>query len=193
MSVPPVTFAAIEFIPSVFTDTPSVLNTTAHVVHRTPFPSTVKESDAISLLHDHGFIISLDPHLSQYNEIPLKEASQPLPSNIDPNAETKCYQVTDIMHNLPAGLWDSNIESTVHYTNLEKGVFVRMQSPLSINLKTEWKVATQDDGTLELLIECTIACSRLLVGIVRGQSEANQPEMCRKLIEKLVGEKEPQP
>ncbi|KAK3300815.1 uncharacterized protein B0H64DRAFT_334386 [Chaetomium fimeti] len=122
-------------------------------------------------------------------------------------AETvpECYRVTDIVHAIPAGIWDTNVVSIFELTDIEDGLFVRIRSPLSIVMETFWRVREvagaeegegggddDDDGEagpgLELVEDVTIRCSRLLVGIVKGQCETDWEGIHGKMVARLDGE-----
>lgn len=96
----------------------------------------------------------------------------------------------DRVHALPAGLWDSDAVSTSEMVNLERGVFVRLRSPLSIVMETVWEVREVEggDGELEVVEESVISCSRFLAGIVKGQCEANWKAIHEKLLRIMKGE-----
>lgn len=126
------------------------------------------------MLHDLDFFINCDPCLSKY-ELLEKEVSEPvLPvDRIKPQGPTSRYKILDIVENVPKGIWGSNVESTYEFTEIERGLFSRVQSPLSINMETVWEVRDAEDGDgLELVEDAQIHCSKLLVGIVRGQCES---------------------
>lgn len=53
---------------------------------------------------------------------------------------TSCYRVTDIVHAIPAGIWDTNVVSTYELTKIRDGIFVRIRSPLSTMLETFWEI-----------------------------------------------------
>jgi hypothetical protein len=104
-----------------------------------------------------------------------------------------CYRVTDIVHAIPAGIWDTNVVSTYEFTDIRDGLFVRIRSPLSVVMDTFWEVGEVDgdgDGEkgLELVEDVTIQCSRLLIGIVRGQCENGWEKIHAKMIARLEGE-----
>ncbi|KAK4105905.1 hypothetical protein N658DRAFT_417058 [Parathielavia hyrcaniae] len=105
---------------------------------------------------------------------------------------TTCYRVTDVVHAVPAGIWDTNVVSTYEFTDIRDGVFVRIRSPLSIVMDTFWEVREVDgdgDGEgLELVEDMTISCSRLLMGLVRGQCENGWGKIHAKMIARLEAE-----
>ncbi len=102
-----------------------------------------------------------------------------------------CYRVTDIVHAIPAGIWDTRVVSVYEFTLIREGVFVRIRSPMGVVMETFWRVGEgegTEDGRLVLVEDVTIRCSRLLVGIVRGQCEGNWRGIHGKVVERLEGE-----
>ncbi|CAI4216299.1 unnamed protein product [Parascedosporium putredinis] len=98
-------------------------------------------------------------------------------------------KLTDRVHALPAGLWDSDVVSTYEFTDLEKGMFVRLRSPLSVMMETVWEVREVEGspGALELVEEVNISCSRLLVGVIKGQCEGNWKGIHEKMVALMEG------
>lgn len=93
------------------------------------------------------------------------------------------YSVTDKVHTLPAGLWDSNVVSTNEFVNIEKGVFVRLYSPLNVLLETAWTVRENANGGIELVEDVVIKASRLLVSTVKNMCSTNWPTIHGKLVD----------
>ncbi|KAM0332392.1 hypothetical protein ACHAQA_002671 [Verticillium albo-atrum] len=158
----------------------SFLNTTQTLTHLTPIPPPATRTDSIAMLHDHEHFVRCSPAMSKF-ELTTEPAAAPLPAGITPLADTKCYQVTDIVHALPAGLWDSDIVSTYEFTNLADGLFVRIRSPMGIVLETVWSITEEGDGH-QMREEVTIKCSRFLVGVIKGQCEGNWKVIHAKMI-----------
>ena len=104
-----------------------------------------------------------------------------------------CYRVTDIVHAIPAGIWDTNVVSTYEFVDVQDGVFVRIRSPLSVVMETFWEVRAVDakengDGGekgLELVEDVTIRCSRLLVGLVKKECENGWEGIHAKMYKRL--------
>lgn len=101
-----------------------------------------------------------------------------------------CYRVTDVVHAIPAGIWDTRVVSVYEFTLIGDGVFVRIRSPMGVVLETFWRVREDaDEGGLLVLVEdVTVRCSRLLVGIVRGQCEGNWRGIHGKVVARLERE-----
>ncbi|KAK3310687.1 uncharacterized protein B0T15DRAFT_519109 [Chaetomium strumarium] len=207
----------------------SFLTTTAKMVHSSRLPASTTRAQALAMLADYEFFLSCDPHLQRFELIPPSDATNlnpPLsipdtvksqlrsgapaatsssPSSQDSDNRTPimlptCYRVTDVVHAIPAGIWDTNVVSTYEFTLIRDGIFVRIRSPLSVVIDTFWEIreaAAKDDdggdkgvglGGLELVEDMTITCSRLLVGLVKGQCEAGWAGIHAKMIARLEGE-----
>ncbi|KAK3354323.1 hypothetical protein B0H65DRAFT_447987 [Neurospora tetraspora] len=166
----------------------SFLSTKAQLVHKSPIPPKTTREQAIELLQDDEFLLSCDPHLAKCE--PLIPSTPPtVPSAVEPRVlgETKSYKVTDVIHTLPAGLWDSNVVSTYEFAKLDTGLFVRIRSPLSMVMETVWEIKEGPDGGLEIVENVEISCSRLLIGIAKGQCESAWEGIHGKMLKRLEG------
>ncbi|KAJ9142118.1 hypothetical protein NKR23_g7369 [Pleurostoma richardsiae] len=166
----------------------SFFNTSATVSHSSKLPAGSTHEAGIKMLQDHEFFLHCDPHMTEFKLVPLKDAA-PLPDSVKPldGRSTQAYQVTDMVHTLPAGLWDSNVISTYEFTDIEGGLFVRIRSPLSIVMDTIWQIKEGDDGGLELVEDVSINCTRLLVGVVKSQCENGWQKIHAKMMSRLEG------
>ncbi|KAK3341730.1 hypothetical protein B0T25DRAFT_574074 [Lasiosphaeria hispida] len=163
---------------------------TTSILHSSPLPAGVTKEQAIAMLSDHAFFLSCDPLLSKFE--PLTPPSPPaVPDTITAQARgtrpTTCFTVTDIVHTIPAGLWDTNVVSTYEFTDIADGVFARIRSPLSVVLDTLWEVK-QGAAGLELVEAATITCSKLLVGVVKSQCENGWHKIHAKMLARLEEE-----
>ena len=142
------------------------------------------------MLRDYDFFLQCDPHMSKF-EVLKTDSPPPVPDTVEALSETKSYQVTDVVHTLPAGLWDSNVVSTYEFTDISKGVFVRIRSPLGVVMDTVWEIKENDKGRLELVEDIFINCSKLLVGVVKSQCEGGWQKIHEKMIGRLKEEAGP--
>ncbi|POR30876.1 Uncharacterized protein TPAR_08941 [Tolypocladium paradoxum] len=166
----------------------SLFNTTAALQHATSIPAGIAPERGVELLQGHEFFIQCDPHMIKYEAIDTPSDPEPtLPDDrgVKAVAAPKCYQVTDKVHALPAGLWDSDVVSTYEFINIERGVFVRIRSPLNTTMETVWEIRESDDGGSELVEDVVIKCSRLLVGIVKNTCETGWKGIHGKMVGKL--------
>jgi hypothetical protein len=171
----------------------AAFNTTATLHHVTTLPSGTTFDATIALLQNHDLLIKLDPEHASYETLP------PAPSD-SPN--TKRYKVTDHMHALPKGLWDSTVTFESHITNLDDGVEWFVKAPLGLVQKTTWRLVRSEDvgkgketvwegegkeGEWCLVEDAEIRASRLLVGTVKGKCESNWRGIHERFIGHLQG------
>ena len=156
---------------------PPVFNTTANLHHVTPLPPGVSFSAALPYLQNHDLLIRLDPELVNYETLPSEEATP----------ETKRYKVTDNMHTLPKGLWDTTVNFEAQITNTEDGVIWVIKAPLGLVQRTTWRLVKTEDldkgkGKVTeenkesewiLVEDVEIKANRLVVGTVKGKCEDN--------------------
>lgn len=148
------------------------------------------------MLSDHEFLVRCDPVLDKYER--LTSSTPTIPDDIAPRLRTdinpspgNSYKVTDIVHAIPAGIWDTNVVSTFEFTDVDTGLFVRVKSPMGIIIDTLWEVKEGEGSQgLELTENVTVTCSRFLVGAVKGQCESGWKQMHAKLLERLKADVE---
>ena len=124
---------------------------------------------------------------------PIATPSKPVPTipedrKVTAIASPECYRVTDRVSTLPAGLWNSDVLSTYEFISIEKGVFVRIRSPLNTVMETIWHVRDTETGASELVEDVVIKCSRLLVSFVKGQCDGDWKAIHDKMMAKLKEE-----
>lgn len=150
----------------------AVLNSTGNLLIRTKLPPGVTQKQGVAMLHDRDFFINCDPLLEKY-EATGEVADPSLPDRITAIGPTTSYRIVDIVPNIPKAVWGSSVESTYEFTNVERGLFCRIHSPMNVLMEALWEVRDADDGEgLELVEDADIRCSKLLLGIVKSQCEA---------------------
>nr|CEG05434.1 unnamed protein product [Fusarium clavum]CEG05935.1 unnamed protein product [Fusarium clavum] len=127
--------------------------------------------------------------MTKYEALPTPEPAPSIPDTLElkPVAQPDCYSVTDRVHTLPAGLWDSDVASTYEFIDLEKGVFVRTRGPVGLVLETVWEIEETADGGLKIIENVTISCSRLMLGMIKSSCEAGWKGVHGKMLERLEG------
>ncbi|KAI1109044.1 hypothetical protein F5Y14DRAFT_433997 [Nemania sp. NC0429] len=107
----------------------------------------------------------------------------------------RIYEVVDHM---PNPVWSSHVVSREEFVDHDEGTWVRIRSPLGVVMETRWSIRERsgkggskggeenDEGTLELVEDVVINCSRLVMGIVKGQVENNWKGIHKQIIDKLV-------
>ncbi|KAI1369240.1 hypothetical protein F5Y08DRAFT_334652 [Xylaria arbuscula] len=158
------------------------------------------------------FFLLCDPHYTSHKSLPqppetaadpasvaaarkhfeLPEELQPLTStakHAGPGPVVKIYEVVD---ELPNPVWSSNVVSREEFVDHNEGTWVRIKSPMGVVMETRWSIRENDEkeGILELVEDVFINCSRLVMGIVKGQVENNWRGIHKKLIDKLVKDAE---
>lgn len=164
------------------------LNTTQTLTHASPLPAGTTRDLALAMIRDDEHFLNCNPHKSKHEPVPTPSDPPPAPPPDSTRAlgETRCYKVTDVVHTLPAGLWDSEVVSTYEFVDVADGVFVRIRSPMGVVLETVWSISGGGDGaktpTPEMREQVTIKCSRLLVGPVKGACQSNWKSIHENLI-----------
>lgn len=162
-----------------------MFSTTATLRNSTSVPRGITREECVQLLQGHEFFIQCDPHMIEYELMDTPsdpEPAPPLGRGVTAVAAAECYRVTDKVHALPAGLWDSDVVSTYEFINIERVVFVRIRSPMNTTLETVWEVEETEDGRLALVEDVVIQCSRFLIGIVKGTCESGWQGIHEKMI-----------
>lgn len=174
----------------------TALNTTATLHHVSPMPRGTAPDKAIAALHNHDLLIRFDPEFVHYETLPTDAAV--------PNA--KRYKITDHMHALPKGLWDSTVTFEAEMTDTEEGILWIIKAPLGLVQRTTWRCLRTDtladedrklvDGVVSewsLVEDVEITANRLLVGTVKGKCEQNWPGSHGKFIQYLKDGSQPPP
>lgn len=151
-------------------------------------PEGVPADKVIEMLQAHEFYLKCNPHMTKFESVETPQ--DPFPTipearQLTGTSEPDCYKVTDKVHTLPAGLWDSNVESRYEFINVERGVFVRIRSPLNSMMETVWTARENEDGTIELVEDVLITASRVLVGTITSMCEAGWSGIHQSMMAKL--------
>jgi hypothetical protein len=118
------------------------------------------------------------------------------PPEANDSPETKRYNITDVMHTLPRGLWDTDVSFSAEITDIENGVEWIVRAPLGLVQKSLWTVEAaserdrgEEDEAVEgrwvLVEDVEIRCSRLLIGTVKGKCEENWRGVHERWVGKL--------
>ncbi|OAA74044.1 hypothetical protein ISF_00945 [Cordyceps fumosorosea ARSEF 2679] len=161
-------------------------NTTTTLLHVSAVPAGVPAAKLVQGLQDHENYIKHNPHMARYEPIPPGGNHPTIPAarGVAATGAPDCYRVTDKVHTLPAGLWDSDVVSTYEFIDVEGGVFVRIRSPMGVVMESLWLARETADGAVELVEEQVISASRLLMGTVKSMSEAGWKDIHSSMIKK---------
>jgi len=171
----------------------AVFSGVGRITHSSKLPKGTTKEQGIAMLSDHIFFLHCDPHLVKYEAVTPDtppEIPEAMQAQVRGGKATQVFKVTDLVHTIPAGLWDSNVVSTYEITDITDGLFVRIHSPLSIVMDTVWEIKADEDGELELVESMTINCSRLLMGVVKSQCENGWAQIHAKMLGRLEGKEE---
>lgn len=166
-----------------------MLNTSQTLKHVTALPEDVDRAKGLKLFHEHKFFIESGAPTVKCEVIDTP--SNPAPQlasarNLKGIAPPKSYEVTEKIHTLPAGLWDSNVTSTYEFTNAENGVFIRIKSPMNTFMESLWTIEAKADGSgYELVEDILIKCSRLLMSTVKGSCETQWKKTHQQIIDAM--------
>ena len=175
--------------PAYATLTAVVFNTSAHLHHRTPLPAGTTLAQAQRVFRNHDALLRLDPDLQHYEETTTTATTGGTGDDSAQPPNTRIYRVTDVMHALPAHLWDTTVAFTAEITDRSDGVEWVVRAPLGLVQTSLWTVerAGEGEGGEEsagdgggaaeerwvLVEDVTIRCSRFLVGTVKAKCEEN--------------------
>ncbi|KAI6088793.1 hypothetical protein F4821DRAFT_82174 [Hypoxylon rubiginosum] len=176
-------------------------------------PGKVTKEAAVALLHDHDFFLKTDPHhVSHRTLAPVTEDEKE--SSADAAAARQTYQlprdvepvgrpavcVYEVVDHVPNPVWSSSVVSREELVSVKDGLFVRIRSPLAVVMETRWYVrerkgavvdnngekGEEGEAELELVEDCEITCSKLLVGIVKGQVDNNWQGIHARIMARMV-------
>ncbi|KAM4059831.1 hypothetical protein HRG_002545 [Hirsutella rhossiliensis] len=90
-----------------------------------------------------------------------------------------------MVYALSAGLWDSDVVSTYEFIVVKRGVFVPVRSPITTTLKTVWEIHEAEDGSLALVEDVVMHCSRFFIAIVKSTCESGWRDFHGKIFREL--------
>ncbi|MCJ1379871.1 hypothetical protein MMC17_002974 [Xylographa soralifera] len=155
-------------------------------------PPATSVPSAIAILHDHDWLIRLDPELDSYM-LSLPDASIAgiqIAEKEKSHGSIKTYKVIDNMSGIPKSLYDVKVNIEIQITDVIEGVDFLVHAPLGVVQRAKWRIVNDvgEQGAWQLSIETEITCLRLLMGIVRGKGETNVPMMGKAFTERLKKE-----
>ncbi|GAP83426.1 putative polyketide synthase protein [Rosellinia necatrix] len=189
----------------------SFLSSTSVSVNASPIPSIVRKEDAVALLHDHEFFLLCDPHYQSHKTLPQPPETEGEPASVDAarrhfklpetleplvpggggGAKEPVVKLYEVVDHMPNPVWSSNVVSREEFVDHDEGMWVRIRSPMGVVMETRWSVRQAAAGAgLELVEDVLINCSRLVIGIVKGQVENNWRGIHKQIIDKLVKDAE---
>ena len=104
-----------------------MLRTTWHNSIRTPIPTDVRREDLIATLHDHSFLITINPLVYRHEETGR-------------TGDRVQYDVWDKVDMLPFGLWKHDVQFTVAFEDTSDGVVTDVQAPMNLTSHVRYTV-----------------------------------------------------
>jgi hypothetical protein len=171
-----------------------VFNTTATLQHTSELPAGTTLEQGVAALHDHEFFMRCNPVASEVKRLaatdPIAQTAAKSAAGQAPAYDAEplsgrgvdYFRITDVV---PSSVYTSNVVSTYIITDIARGVMVKIFSPLGIQTDTLWEIKEAPNGKLELVEHVLITCSRLLVGMVKGQTEKGWPKIHGNILKRL--------
>ena len=160
-----------------------MFRTTFDTAVTTPIPADVDAKALIDSLHDHGFIITMQPIVTRYE---IRDR--------DPVSGKLTYDVWENINLLPFGLWKYELQFTTSFTDKRDGTVSWVEAPMGFNSEADYTVKPGEnwDGegggwVLEELIETS--CPTLMKWFVEGTMVPVRQKMHQQIIDN-VREKE---
>lgn len=171
----------------------SILWSTHEVITETPLPTSATLSSALALLHDHAAFQSQQP-LATRNE-PI--SAPPKDSFLATKALSFCPQGTEpeyrsVTIEVPLGIFGtSTIVTHSAFVNIDDGMVVAFQAPMSLNGWSRWSVLkTENEGKAGLLLreQATLTGLRFLMPFVVGTEKTSHKEFQLNFAKRLESE-----
>ncbi|KAL9113347.1 MAG: hypothetical protein Q9227_002388 [Pyrenula ochraceoflavens] len=185
-----------------FTYTHTSTSARAQISHSSsPSPPSAIYSRALSLLHEHSNIITLNPLVTSHHPISPDSSSTLLPPPTDsssPDPETsslspwKAYAITDTKP-LLCGLYNAKIPYKAYFRNNSDGYDSVVQAGFGVTIHGSWTLnhlpATQEgeEEGVRLVEEARIKCPRVVAGTVKGELESSHRVLHGRFWERVYG------
>ena len=158
-----------------------------------PIPTDIDPKAVISILHDHGFLITMSPIVTRYEEAgrePSTVEFHSIAGATNPGLSDKVhYDVWENIDVLPGGLWKHEISFKCAFENQPDGVVTWIQAPMGLTSQATYRVkevagegAIRSGWILEESIDSS--CNVLLKGFVEKTMVNTRKESHARIMEK---------
>lgn len=154
------------------------LRTTWHNDIATPVPTDCKRDEITNILHDHGFLITMSPIVTRYEEAQRQ-------------GEKIKYDVWEKIDLLPFGLWKHEIKFNCSFENKSDGVTSWIEAPMGLTSKAVYSVKTptnpkdvESGGEWVLDESIDSSCNFLLKAFVEGTMVSTRKKMHARILAK---------
>jgi hypothetical protein len=169
-------------------------------------PPSITPDDVIAALHDHSTCLTLQALTTGHEKLPETPAAAQkdtfwYPPDLNP---ISTYNVTEVIQWLPGVQWGrynlvfpSCFQNTKHGIKTRadaQGVIVRAEFRVLDGSSCDGEVDGEGEGLGEvkwvLVEDVEVTCSWWMMPFVRGKMEGAHRDICRKVVEKVVMEKQ---
>lgn len=165
-------------------------------------PSHLSPNDVIKAMHDHNTCLSLQALTTSHEKLPFTDPAtltDPYWYPID-QYPTSTYRVTEIITYLPFSWSKYELTFPSCFQNTPNGLKTRVDTS-GVILRAEYRVVegSKVEGVVEggignadwvLVEDVEVRCPWWMMPLVRGKMEEAHKDICRKVVEKAVAEKE---
>ncbi|KAF7506805.1 hypothetical protein GJ744_011417 [Endocarpon pusillum] len=187
----------------IHTTTLKPLQPTVSELSATPRPtSEACYEAAVALLHDPSVIITLNPVVTDFEEVDSSSPSvKPLlpplldsaldaqPPSRSINLHRKFFRITDSKP-LLGGWYNATISYHISYLRVDGGCDTVVAAPAGVSIDGSWRVskdgASGQDEDEELILEerATVICPRIFAPFIRGTLGSTHGEMHDRFVKK---------
>ncbi|KAI9863893.1 MAG: hypothetical protein M1813_003545 [Trichoglossum hirsutum] len=176
-----------------------MFQSTTTITLETTFPAFATPASILSILHDHGALIRLNPLVTSHHLVsPSDDVSSASPSDTaattNPNTVTPLtYEITDAIPLLPGGLWQTETIYKAEFTDLPDGLRTVVHAPLGVEATARWSVGRGEevdgggdgDGNRAVWLkeEVEVRCSGFLMPVVKRMLKGSHEALHEKLVE----------
>ncbi|KXT06809.1 hypothetical protein AC578_7105 [Pseudocercospora eumusae] len=154
------------------------LRTAWHNDIATSVPTHCKRDQITNILHDHGFLITMSPIVTRYEEA-------------ERQGEKVKYHVWENIDLLPFGLWKHEIKFDCSFENNTDGVTTWIEAPMGLTSKAVYSVIkTPTSSNVESGGECVLdesidsSCNFFLKAFVEGTMVSTRKKMHARILAK---------
>lgn len=155
-----------------------MFRTTFHNTVTTAVPNDVDVKSLVALLHDHSYLITMQPIVTRHE---IKER--------DPATGRIVYDVWEKVDLLPFGLWKQELQFTAAFTDKKDGVISYIEAPMGFVSTAEYtaKPGEQWDGegggwVMEEAIESS--CNFVFKWFIQGTMVPVRQKMHQQIMSK---------
>ena len=172
------------------TNNATMFRTTFHNNVTTPIPSDLNTSLLLALLHDHSYLITMQPIVTRHSIRSRDQASGEI-----------TYDIWENIDLLPFGLWKREIQFQAAFTDTDTGVVSTVEAPMGFVSSAEYVIrpagakdsegndavdgATAEEGGWVLEEKIESSCNVVFKWFVQGTMVPVRRKMHARILEKV--------